>query len=54
MGRYKVCERCGSNLDYGETCDCKQGEQTTGRKHDWKMDPMSKFEKSNKVKRYAN
>ena len=20
--KYKVCDRCGSHLDYGETCEC--------------------------------
>lgn len=26
--KYKVCDRCGSNLDYGETCECvKEPEQ---------------------------
>ena len=22
MARYKTCERCGCNLDFGEVCDC--------------------------------
>lgn len=26
--KYKVCDRCGSHLDYGETCECvKEAEQ---------------------------
>lgn len=26
--KYKVCDRCGSHLDYGETCECvKEPEQ---------------------------
>ena len=25
--RYKICEYCGSNLDFGETCDCRKEEQ---------------------------
>jgi len=24
MALYKICQYCGSNLDYGERCDCKQ------------------------------
>ena len=23
---YVTCENCGSNLDYGESCDCKKTE----------------------------
>lgn len=23
MSKYRICDRCGSNLDYGETCDCE-------------------------------
>ena len=26
MPQYITCEYCGSNLDYGETCDCKKKE----------------------------
>lgn len=22
--KYVVCDRCGSHLDYGETCDCEE------------------------------
>lgn len=29
--KYKVCDRCGSHLDYGETCECvKEVEQEEG------------------------
>mgnify|MGYP003185665547 CR=1 FL=1 len=27
MSKYRTCPRCGSNLDYGETCDCTQAEE---------------------------
>lgn len=23
MAKYKVCEYCGANLDFGERCDCQ-------------------------------
>ena len=30
--KYKVCDRCGSHLDYGETCECvKEAEQEERR-----------------------
>lgn len=22
--KYKTCEKCGQNLDYGEKCDCEK------------------------------
>lgn len=25
-----VCDRCGCNLDFGETCDCERDTETTG------------------------
>lgn len=27
MAYYRVCERCGCNLDPGETCDCEEEEK---------------------------
>lgn len=27
MAYYKVCPRCGGNLDPGETCDCEEEEK---------------------------
>jgi len=23
MSKYRTCDRCGSNLDHGEKCDCE-------------------------------
>lgn len=25
--KYVVCDRCGSHLDYGETCDCEKADE---------------------------
>lgn len=24
--KYNVCDHCGSNLDFGEVCDCRKNE----------------------------
>lgn len=35
MAYYNVCPNCGSNLDPGESCDCKSLEQTERMKFDF-------------------
>lgn len=25
--KYMICPNCGAHLDFGETCDCKQGNE---------------------------
>ena len=25
--KYTICPNCGAHLDFGETCDCKQGNE---------------------------
>ena len=27
--KYRTCPKCGSNLDYGERCDCEKGGDDT-------------------------
>lgn len=32
MSKYRVCPFCGSNLDFGERCDCKEKAAKEGLK----------------------
>ena len=40
MPYYTTCERCGSNLDPGEKCDCEKQENTV-RKYKKKSRPAT-------------
>ena len=31
--QYKVCDRCGAHLDFGEICDCRETEKEAAPLH---------------------